>query len=115
MPGHDVRNLAIVAMATLGWLLAGSAASLADEELPPDMSVLAKARGFERGFPWFVFDMVTQYQEEGPDYIAALLKGYEDAPKGFALPQGAYYNKYFPGHALGMPPPLSNGQVEYTD
>src|SRR5215470_19796771 len=30
--------------------------------LPPDMSVLAKARGFERGFPWFIFDAFTQYQ-----------------------------------------------------
>ena len=34
--------------------------------LPPDMSVLAKARGFERGFPWFIFDVFTQYQEAGP-------------------------------------------------
>ncbi len=82
---------------------------------PPDMSVLAKARGYERGFPWFVFDVFTQYQEEGPDYIAALLKGYEEPPKGFNLPEGAHYNKYFPGHAIGMPPPLSDGQVEYTD
>jgi ubiquinol-cytochrome c reductase cytochrome b/c1 subunit len=83
--------------------------------LPPDMSVLAKARGYERGFPLFIFDIFTQYQEAGPDYIAAILKGYEDAPKGFALPAGANYNTYFPGHALGMPKPLSDGQVEYTD
>ena len=26
-------------------------------------------------FPWFVFDMFTQYQEQGPDYIAALTEG----------------------------------------
>jgi hypothetical protein len=26
---------------------------------------LAKARTFERGFPWFVFDTITQYQEQG--------------------------------------------------
>jgi len=83
--------------------------------LPPDMSVLAKARTFERGFPWFVFDVFTQYQEQGVDYMAALLKGYEDTPKGFAMPEGAHYNKYFPGHALGMPPPLTAGQVDYTD
>src|SRR5262249_27607710 len=55
---------------------------------PPDMSTLAKARTYERGFPWFVFDVFTQYQEQGPDYIAALLKGYEEAPKGFQLPAG---------------------------
>jgi len=82
---------------------------------PPDMSVLAKARGYERGFPWFIFDVFTQYQEEGVDYIAALLQGYEEAPQGVSIPQGAHYNKYFPGHAIAMPPPLTNGQVEYTD
>jgi cytochrome c1 len=84
--------------------------------LPPDMSVLAKARTYERGFPWFVFDVFTQYQEEGVDYMAALLQGYADTPPGFTLPEGAHYNKYFPGHALGMPQPLAaNGQVDYTD
>jgi ubiquinol-cytochrome c reductase cytochrome c1 subunit len=37
------------------------------------------------------------------------------APAGFTLPPGGQYNKYFPGHAIGMPKPLSDGQVEYTD
>jgi cytochrome c1 len=83
--------------------------------LPPDMSDLAKARGYEWGFPWFILDAFTQYQEDGPDYIHALMTGYSDPPKGFALPPGAQYNKYFPGHAIGMPKPLSDGQVEYTD
>jgi ubiquinol-cytochrome c reductase cytochrome c1 subunit len=83
--------------------------------LPPDMSVLAKARGYEAGFPWFIVDAFTQYQEDGPDYIHAIINGYEKAPAGFTLPPGAQYNKYFPGHAIGMPQPLSDGQVEYTD
>src|SRR5690606_7495677 len=83
--------------------------------VPPDFSVLAKARTYERGFPWFIFDIFTQYQEQGPDYIAALLQGYEDPPQGFQLPTGTHYNKYFPGHAIAMPPPLTDGQVEYTD
>lgn len=83
--------------------------------VPPDFSVLAKARGYERGFPWFIFDMFTQYQEAGVDYIAAFLNGYEDAPAGFNLSPGASYNKYFPGHATAMPNPLTEGLVEYTD
>jgi ubiquinol-cytochrome c reductase cytochrome b/c1 subunit len=83
--------------------------------VPPDFSVLAKARGYERGFPWFVFDIFTQYQEHGVDYIAALLKGYEKPPAGFQLPPGSQYNKYFPAKSINMPPPLSNGQVDYTD
>jgi ubiquinol-cytochrome c reductase cytochrome b/c1 subunit len=83
---------------------------------PPDMSTLAKARTYQRGFPWFVLDFFTQYQEQGPDYIAALLSGYKDPPpKGFNLPQGGSYNEYFPGHAIAMPPPLSDGQVTYDD
>jgi cytochrome c1 len=84
--------------------------------VPPDFSVLAKARGYERGFPWFIFDVFTQFQEQGVDYIHALLVGYEDKPpQGFQLPPGSFYNKYFPGHAIAMPPPLTPQRVDYTD
>lgn len=83
---------------------------------PPDFSTLAKARGYERGFPWFVFDIFTQYQETGPDYIVAILTGYKDAaPQGFVMPAGGNYNEYFPGHVIAMPKPLSDGQVTYDD
>jgi cytochrome c1 len=82
---------------------------------PPDMSTLAKARTYQRGFPWFVFDMFTQYQEQGPDYIAAYLQGYKDPPQGFALPPNGHYNVYFPGHNTAMPKPLQAGQVTYDD
>src|SRR5262249_5367258 len=44
---------------------------------PVDQSVIAKARTIERGFPWFIVDAFTQYQEQGVDYIVALLQGYE--------------------------------------
>ena len=84
--------------------------------VPPDFSVLAKARGYERGFPWFIFDMFTQFQEHGVDYIHALMTGYkEKPPAGFTLPQGSFYNEYFPGHAIAMPPPLSDKRIDYTD
>jgi cytochrome c1 len=83
--------------------------------LPPDLSVIAKARTYERGGLWFLLDLVTQYVEQGPDYIVAVLTGYTDAPAGFKLPEGTHYNKYFPGHAIGMPAPLSDGQVTYDD
>jgi cytochrome c1 len=80
---------------------------------PPDFSVIAKARTYERGFPWFVFDIFTQYQEQGVDYIASLLPGYEEAPAGVTVPDGKYYNKYFPGNVISMPPPLQDGAVTY--
>ncbi len=84
---------------------------------PPDFSLLAKARAAHRGFPWFVFDAFTQYQEQGPDYIYALLTGYsEEVPEDVQVPQGKYYNHAFlAGNAIGMAPPLSEELVEYTD
>ncbi|MBV9529837.1 MAG: cytochrome b N-terminal domain-containing protein [Bradyrhizobium sp.] len=83
---------------------------------PPDLSLVAKSRSYERGFPWFIFDFFTQYQEQGPNYISAVLQGFEDKPPpGVTIPEGSYYNKYFPGHAIKMPKPLSDGQVTYDD
>ena len=83
--------------------------------LPPDISVLAKARSYSRGFPWFLINAVDQYQEQGPDYIAALLTGYEDPPKDQEMPAGQYYNRFIPGNHIAMPPPLTDGQIDYTD
>ncbi|WP_347262737.1 cytochrome c1 [Nitrobacter sp.] len=83
---------------------------------PPDLSLMAKARGYERGFPQFIFDAFTQFQEKGPNYIHALLTGFEDTPpEGFKLPDGSTYNRYFPGHAMKMPSVLSDDQVTYDD
>ena len=64
---------------------------------PPDMSVLAKAR------------------KGGADYIYSLLMGYEEAPAGYELDDGVYYNKYMSGHKIKMAEPISDGVVEYTD
>jgi len=64
---------------------------------PPDMSVLAKAR------------------KGGADYIYSLLLGYEEAPAGYELDDGVYYNKYMPGHKIKMAEPLSDGAVVYAD
>lgn len=83
---------------------------------PPDFSLIAKARAVTRGFPTFVFDIFTQYAEGGPDYIYGLLTGYTEAPEGYDLQPGTYYNAHFMnGTALSMPPPLSDDQVEYDD
>jgi ubiquinol-cytochrome c reductase cytochrome c1 subunit len=83
---------------------------------PPDFSVLAKARGYERGWPWVILDFATQYQEYGVDYIHALLNGYDQKPPEGAHGQpGLHYNPYFPGGWIAMPKPIADGQVEYTD
>ena len=65
--------------------------------LPPDLSVMAKAR------------------PGGPDYLYALLTGYEEPPADMTMSKGMHYNKAFPGHQIAMPRPLSDGVVEYTD
>ena len=85
------------------------AAAAAYGKAPPDMSDLAKARGWERGFPAFIFDFFSQSEEtEGPSYIDAVLHGYTkaDDPK---------YNVYMPNHKIAMPKPLSDGQIDYAD
>lgn len=82
---------------------------------PPDFSLLAKARTAYRGFPNFVFDVFTQYQESGPDYIYSLLTGYDEThevPEG----QSGYYNPYFmAGEYIAMSPPLFDGMHAYQD
>ncbi|MBI1206725.1 MAG: cytochrome c1 [Azospirillum sp.] len=65
--------------------------------LPPDLSVIAKAR------------------KGGEDYIAALLTGYTEAPADFKLNEGMSYNKYFTGHQIAMPQVVNDDGVTYSD
>jgi ubiquinol-cytochrome c reductase cytochrome c1 subunit len=83
---------------------------------PPDLSLMAKARGSHRGIFFTALDFFTQYQEGGPDYIHALLTGYSDPPAGIVVPPNTHYNPYFQaGVSLAMPPPLSADLVTYSD
>ena len=41
--------------------------------------------------------------------------GYEEAPAGYELDDGVYYNKYMPGNKIKMAEPISDGIVEYLD
>lgn len=93
-----------------------AAAAANNGAAPPDFSLLAKARYVERGFPQFVFDVFTSYNESGPNYIYSLLTGYQDPPAGKEVSEGTYYNPYFVGGTtLAMAPPISDGQVTYDD
>ncbi|MDH3472425.1 MAG: cytochrome c1 [Rhodospirillales bacterium] len=64
---------------------------------PPDLSLMAKARA------------------HGPDYIHALLTGYEEPPADKELLEGLSYNVSFLGNQIAMAPPLLEGVVEYAD
>eukprot|EP00300_Choanocystis_sp_HF-7_P030533 c39390_g1_i1.p1 GENE.c39390_g1_i1~~c39390_g1_i1.p1 ORF type:complete len:272 (+),score=38.46 c39390_g1_i1:60-875(+) len=66
--------------------------------LPPDLSLIVKAR---HGFEDYIFSILTGYREE--------------PPAGITLRQGLYFNPYFPGGAIAMPPPLMDGAVEFED
>ncbi|KAA0971769.1 cytochrome c1 [Aureimonas fodinaquatilis] len=85
--------------------------------VPPDFSLIAKARAVERGFPNFVFDIFTQYAASGPDYIHGLLTGYgREVPEHIEIQPGTHYNPFFiAGPALAMAQPISEGQVTYDD
>lgn len=89
--------------------------------VPPDLSLIAQARGVSRDVAWYMSpvviaqDLVTMYAEQGPDYLHALLTGYQQAPEGEQPPAGLYYNVVYPGQQLAMPQPLHPDIVEYPD
>ena len=65
--------------------------------LPPDQSLIVAAR------------------ENTSNYVHALLLGYKEAPPDLKILPGQYYNEYFPGRLLAMPPPLTDDRVTYAD
>jgi len=71
---------------------------------PPDLSLITKAR------------------HEGPEYVYSLLSGYQEQPAALIkkfpdskTPDGLHYNPYFANLNIAMPPPLTDGQVTYSD
>ena len=82
-----------------------AAAAANNNAIPPDLSLITKARG------------------DGSNYVASLLSGYQE-PSAELLAEhpeaapgpGLYHNPYFPNLNLAMAPPLtSTGQVTYDD
>ncbi len=65
--------------------------------LPPDMSLIVKARAY------------------GEDYIYALLTGYSEPPEGETLATGMYWNEYMAGNKIAMAAPLADGVITYSD
>ncbi|WP_412057692.1 cytochrome c1 [Bartonella sp. DGB2] len=85
--------------------------------IPPDLSLIARARAIPRPFPALISDIFTNYTTEGADYIASLLTGYNQIPPaGLKLPENTWYNPYYSnGPAFAMPPPLNDGDITYND
>lgn len=80
--------------------------------LPPDLSLMAKARaGYHGTFKQFIEGA------GGAEFIYSILTGYEDPPAEEAAkaPEGLNYNPYFPGKWIAMIKPMEDDAVEYAD
>jgi ubiquinol-cytochrome c reductase cytochrome c1 subunit len=91
--------------------------------LPPDLSLMIRARAIETDRPFYVVpfamlrDIISAYQEGGADYVHAYLTGYAEPPSGMKMAEFMNYNKAFPGHQTAMPNPFiaGDGVVKYDD
>ncbi len=59
--------------------------------------------------------LIIKARHDGPNYVFSLLSGYQEAPADIKLMPGLYYNPYFEGGQIAMPPPLTQGQVTFSD
>jgi ubiquinol-cytochrome c reductase cytochrome c1 subunit len=64
---------------------------------PPDLSMIVNAR------------------KGGPYYVYSIMQGFKDPPPGVTVPDGLYYNQFFPGTFIAMPPPLQDASVTFAD
>ncbi|MBY6127247.1 cytochrome c1 [Qipengyuania aquimaris] len=82
-----------------------AAAAANNNAIPPDLSLMTKARGDGVNY---VASLLTGYQEPS----AELLEHHPEAAPG----PGLHHNPYFPNLNLAMAPPLTtDGQVTYDD
>ena len=73
--------------------------------LPPDLSLMAKAR---EGGEKYIYSLLTGYQNP-PEKLLREFPATKPAP-------GLYYNPYFANLNIAMPPPITaDGQVTYAD
>jgi ubiquinol-cytochrome c reductase cytochrome b/c1 subunit len=66
--------------------------------LPPDLSLIIKARA---GGPNYVYSIITGFHQKPPSWFKVL--------------PNKYYNPYFSGWNISMPPPLADGSVTFAD
>lgn len=81
-----------------------AAAAANNNAIPPDLSLMAKARPDGSNY---IYSLLTGYQAQP----AELLKKYPEAK----TPEGLHYNPYFHTLNLAMAQPLKDGQVTYSD
>ncbi|WP_413205050.1 cytochrome c1 [Rhodospirillum sp. A1_3_36] len=82
--------------------------------VPPDMSLLVKAR---KDGPDYVYNLITHgFTSDMPGEPAEWwVKMNEEQGVESVFPESKWFNSYFPGHAISMPPQLMDDLVEYAD
>lgn len=81
-----------------------AAAAANNNAIPPDLSLITKARHDGSNY---IYSLLTGYTEPDPEKAAKV---------GFETPAGLYFNKHFPNVNIAMAPPLViDGQVSYAD
>lgn len=122
--GNVLKRPAKPADPILGpYLNDAEARSMQNGALPPDLSLMAKARNVANHSGWVKHvlidmpgDILSGYQEGGADYIYAILTGYTDPPEGVTVAEGMNYNTAFPGNQIAMVPPLAkDAPFKYED
>lgn len=82
-----------------------AAAAANNNAIPPDLSLMTKARPDGSNY---VYSLLTGYGEPDPEILAQ--------HPDFETPAGLYFNKHFPNVNIAMAPPLVlDGQVTYAD
>ncbi len=81
-----------------------AAAIDANGALPPDLSLMAKAR---LGGPHYVYSFLMGFAEEIPEEILH--------QEGFVENEDKNFNLYFPAYYNSMPPQITEEMVEYED
>ena len=85
------------------------------DPIPPPYPNAQAARAANAGALPPELSLITKARAEGSDYLYSVLIGYEEPPADIEPREGLYYNAFFPGHWIAMPPPLQEGLVAYAD
>lgn len=81
-----------------------AAAIDANGALPPDLSLMAKARV---GGPQYIYSFLMGFMDEVPEEVSS--------QKGFTENEDKAFNVYFPGYYSSMPAQITDELVEYED
>jgi ubiquinol-cytochrome c reductase cytochrome c1 subunit len=81
-----------------------AAAASNNGAVPPDLSLMVKARA---GGASYLYSVLTGYRQPTAEDLHHI--------PGGKIPDGSHFNPYKSGRVIAMPPPLNDGQVSYTD